>query len=366
MSRVDDALDVALWSPAVPWMTFEPSGRWVRMIASVVAGLALSCAAGDGGLLADAGREGDAGRPADDARASFVVLPDTQFYACAYPEIFEAQVDWIVAETAPRGIAVVLHTGDIVDAPSDRSQWEVAAQSLHRLDEVIPYVIATGNHDILADRSSLVGEYFDPDTLPRTDVVSGYYEADRPDNAFAIIELAGESWLFLGLEFAPRDAVVQWARDVLQEHAALPAVVFTHAYLYSDAERYDRSLVPPQPYHPDDYGLPVEEGVNDGEDLWRKLIEPHENVALVLSGHVIPDGTARSTSLRASGSQVHEVLANYQRCDTCPCAEVQGGGGYLRVIELDPASRRLHVTTYSPFLDESLQDDENAFDLDLD
>jgi hypothetical protein len=182
----------------------------------------------------------------------------------------------------------------------------------------------------------------------------------RLDNAFAVVELAGTRWLFVGLEFGPRDAVVRWAADVLRAHAELPALVFTHAYLYSDGRRYDRARMPPQPYHPDLYALTPEQGINDGEDLWRTLIEPNPNVRLVLSGHVIPDGTARAVAIRADGSRVHELLANYQLCDLCPCAEVEGGGGYLRLLEFD-AQGQVQVSTYSPYLDAWLQDAENEF-----
>jgi hypothetical protein len=127
----------------------------------------------------------------------------------------------------------------------------------------------------------------------------------------------------MGLEFGPRDAVVAWADGVLKKHAQLPAVLFTHAFLYSDGTRYDRARSPAQPYHPDDYGFTPEQGINDGEDLWRKLIEPNENVRLVLSGHVIPDGLARAVARRESGKAVQQVLADYQLCDSCPCPEAE-------------------------------------------
>jgi hypothetical protein len=186
------------------------------------------------------------------------------------------------------------------------------------------------------------------------------------DNSYAITQVAGQRWLFLGLEFGPRDAVVDWADAVLSAHADIPALLFTHAYLYSDGTRYDRTRDPPQPFHPDTYGLTPEQGINDGEDLWRKLVEPHENVKLVASGHVLPDGTARAVSQRASGSAVHELLANYQTCELCPCAEVEGGGGYLRLLTFDADGGAIHVRTYSPYLDAALSDDENEFTLELD
>lgn len=294
------------------------------------------------------------------------MLPDTQYYACAYPEIFDAQTEWIAAQVRARGIAVVLHTGDIVDQANSQAQWQVAFDSLRRLDGVVPYMLTTGNHDIASDRSSLISEYVSPQANLCHGNEWDFFHATPPANSFMVVEVGRAQWLFVGLEYAPRDVVVDWAGHVLDEHAELPALVFTHAYLYNDGTRYDRSIKPLQPFHPDSSTLDLADGVNDGEDLWRKLIEPHENVKMVLSGHVIPDGTARSIARRSSGTFVHQVLANYQMCNMCPCAEVQGGGGYLRTLELDPLGRRIHVSTYSPFLDASLKDDENDFTLDLD
>jgi hypothetical protein len=111
--------------------------------------------------------------------------------------------------------------------------------------------------------------------------------------------------------------------------------------------------------------------VNDGEDLWQKLIKPNRNVQFVFCGHVVGDGhglgfaTARLTSVRDDGSRVHQVLANYQYCLGGPCTEVHGGNGFLRLLRFVPDEHVVHVQTYSPYLDQSLTDDANQFDLDL-
>jgi hypothetical protein len=292
-------------------------------------------------------------------------MPDTQFYACAYAEIFRAQTAWIADNLAPMGIRLVVHTGDIVDT-NDHAQWSVAADAMHLLDGFVPYLLAPGNHDIDAGRGSLIDAYFHPHDLTNggcTQVV--LEQPDRIENSYAVVPLRGQPWLFVGLEFGPRDAVIEWARDVLDAHRELPAVLFTHAYLYADDTRYDRAIQPLQPYHPDAYRITASEGIGDGQDLWEALVEPHENVKLVLSGHVIPDGVARGAARRSSGSVVHELLANYQRCGSCPCAEVEGGGGYLRILELDASGQSFHVSTYSPYLDDYLTDAENRFELPL-
>lgn len=295
--------------------------------------------------------------------ASFVLLPDTQFYACRYPEIFQAQTEWILQAKEAEGVGIVVHTGDVVDDPSSAAQWQVAADAMHVLDGEVPYLMASGNHDIDLSRDEYLSAYFRQEDLlgARRDRFCFRY-AERVTDAYALVELRNQRWLFLTLPFAPLDADIAWAGDVLRDHAAVPTVLLTHAYLYSDGLRYDRNDDRDQKYHPDDYGL---SDVNDGEDIWRKLVEPNENVKLVLSGHVLPDGTARAESEREDGSVVHEVLTNYQTCEACPCEGVQGGNGYLRVFTLSEDHTTLSVRTYSPYLDASLADSENEFVLEL-
>jgi hypothetical protein len=295
---------------------------------------------------------------------ALIVLPDTQYYACAYHEIFHAQDTWIASRAAAADIGLVVHTGDVVDKDVDE-QWDVASTSFRALDGTVPFLVTTGNHDLRADRRSRISEHFPVSRLRATPGFGGTMEADRVDNSYAFAELGGRTWIVIGLEFAPRNASVAWADALLTEHADKPAILFTHAYLYSTGQRYDRRYKSTQFRHPDWYHLTPEQGINDGEDLWQKLVTVHESVKIVLSGHVIPDGTARAVSIRPNGSRVHELLANYQTCGKCPCLEAEGGSGYLRILDFARDGESITVKTYSPYLDKSLRDPENEFVLDI-
>jgi hypothetical protein len=144
---------------------------------------------------------------------------------------------------------------------------------------------------------------------------------------------------------------------VLKRHANLPAIVLTHAYLDADGTRYDHASRGDQPWNPHRYFADDQAGaVNDGEELWRKLISRHDNVRFVLCGHALDDGTGRLTSRRADGSAVQQIVANFQ---TGPL----GGAGYLRLMRFSPRDRTVDVQTYSPYLDRYKRDPENEFDL---
>jgi hypothetical protein len=325
-------------------------------------------AGGSDGATSD-GAAGDGAAPA--GAFTVVVLPDTQYYAVAYPEIFNAQADWIVANRDALNIAFVVHEGDVVDSDVT-AQWERAASSLHRLDGVVPYLVTAGNHDYRNGcRDTMIDTYFPVSGFAAYPWFGGTFEPGRIENNFALVPVGGgASWLVMELEFGPRDEVLTWADAVLALHPDVPAMIVTHAYLYNDGSRYDLTTRPDQYWSPHNYGLTG--SVNDGEQMWQVLISQHDNVKFVLSGHALPpnpaadpDAKGHLTSARANGTTCHQILANYQTCSAPPCPETMGGDGYLRMMRFDPAVARVSVKTYSPYLQRFKTDDANQFELPL-
>jgi hypothetical protein len=95
--------------------------------------------------------------------------------------------------------------------------------------------------------------------------------------------------------------------------------------------------------------------VNDGEELWQKLVSPHKGFVLTLNGHVLEDGAGRMTSKGAHGQTVHQLLANYQN-------RAEGGAGYMRLIEFLPDGS-LMVRSFSPSLSRIKTADDQQFAL---
>ena len=293
----------------------------------------------------------------DEHAFTIVSLPDTQYYAARHPEILDAQADWIVREHASRGLAFVVHEGDIVDS-DDPTQWRRASSSLRKLDGVVPYVLASGNHDYARSgdhitRRTRMGAFFEESRLGGAPCDAPTFEPGRIENSCRILETPAGPWLVLSLEFGPRDAVLAWADALARRYQALPAIVLTHAYLASDDTRYDHRARHDQLWSPYRY-LP---GVNDGEEIWQKLVVKNDNIRFVLCGHDLGDGIGRLTSVRPDGTKVHQLLANYQM-------GALGGAGYLRLMEFLPGRRRVRVRTYSPYLDRFKTDPDNDFSLD--
>ena len=296
---------------------------------------------------------------------TIVALPDTQYYSSKYPEIFDAQTRWIVSERALGNLAFVLHEGDLVDSDDD-AQWTVAARSMRLLDGVIPYVVSMGNHDYgpggdgsPVTRSTMIDSYFPVWKFSQFPWFKGTFHPAHIENNYALIDVpgGGGQWLVVSLEFGPRDVVLAWADSVVKRYPTTPTMIVTHAYLYQDNTRYNHLARVGQKWNPHDYPLGLTPGaVNDGEEIWQKLVLGNSNIQFVLSGHVLDHGTGRLTSTRPDGTVVNQILANYQMLP-------MGGSGYLRLMQFFPATRTVRIRTYSPYLNAFKDDAENDFEL---
>ena len=311
----------------------------------------------------DKGTEAAAPLPFVGDSWTLVLLPDTQLYAQDHPHIFTSQTRWIVENRASRNIAFVVHEGDITNNNNPK-QWTNAKNSLSLLDGVVPYALAPGNHDYGPDgrtttRDTLLNEYFPVSLFDKLPTFGGVYQRRRLDNSYHLFSAGGRNWLVLALEFGPRDGVVQWANVVLDRYSHRSAIIVTHAYMWYDDTQYDHTTPAGQTHNPHHYPVGRLPGsVNDGKELWDKLIYKHKNVAFVLCGHVGGDGAGRLTSTGEHGNPVHQLLANYQMLP-------EGGQGYLRLLEFLPDEKTVQVKTYSPYMDRYKTGNQQQFVLDL-
>ncbi len=298
---------------------------------------------------------------------TFAVLPDTQFYSESFPATFMAQTEWIMEQKAQRRIAGVFHLGDITNRNS-RPQWENARRAMKVLDDGgMPYCMVPGNHDYseggaCRDRMTLLHEYFKPEELRKAAHWGGNYdkEPERMENNFQYMEAAGRKFLILGLEFGPREDVIRWANEVAAAHKDREIILLSHAIIYHDDTRYNwKKFGGKQGNNPHSFTLAKATGddINDGEELWEKLVSKHENFILTLNGHVTHDGLGRYESQTPAGRAVPQVLVNFQM-------RPNGGDGWLRLIEM---RRDGSAQTYdfSPMRKQRNESAQNQFALKL-
>lgn len=296
---------------------------------------------------------------------TIAVLPDTQMYCERWPEHFHSQADWIVANKDRHNIQFVVHLGDITNRNTP-PQWEVAQASMKKLDGVVPYSLALGNHDLgpggnCTTRETYLNEYFPLSVAEKSPTLAGLMDERRLDNSYHTFSAAGRKFLVLALEFGPRDEVVAWADAVVANHPDHWVLLTTHAYMYFDDTRYDWAKYGvKQKWNPHSYGTSkLDGGTNDAQQLWDKLIVKHKNFFMTLNGHVLEDGLGRLSSENPAGGQVHQMLVNYQM-------KKEGGEGYLRLVEFLPDGKSVQIKAYSPSLDHYKTDEQNQFVLELD
>ena|GEM_PF-280925 len=295
----------------------------------------------------------------DPQKFSFVILPDTQFYTQSFPHIFDAQTRWIVNNRFARNIAFVMHEGDVTDTNSSTA-WQEASESMQLLDGLVPYSILPGNHDMgiggAADTrdTTLFNTFFPVSRFSSYPWFGGTYEPGKMDNSFFRFTAGGQKWLVLSLEFGPREEVLQWANQVVAAHPDHLVAVVSHTHVYFDGTLHGSN--PSHLWNPHSYGIASQPGgVNDGQEVWDKLIRLHPNIRFVFNGHVL-NNNAMLIGTGDHGNPVYQMLANYQYMEN-------GGNGYLRILEFDTVARTVSVTTYSPWLDTFLTDPANQFTL---
>ena len=292
---------------------------------------------------------------------TIVVLPDTDEEVFGYPQTFQAQTQWIVNNASALNIQMVLGEGDNVDSTTT-AQYQTADAAIRLLDSAqVPYLLAIGNRDYdnnqPAARTAGTGNFnlfFGPSRYSSYSWYGGQYPTGSNENFYGTLTIGGKEFLFLMLEFYPRDSALSWARSVMQAHSNDEVIIVTHAYEYFDNTRVGGCASA----GPLDYSLT---NVHDGEKLWDNFVKQYKNVTLVLSGHFVNgDNSGEAVGRRVdpgiNGNLVNQVLANYERLGS-------GGNGYLRIMKFRPSLNVIEVTTYSPTLNSYLTDTKNQFTL---
>lgn len=278
---------------------------------------------------------------------SFVLLPDIQNETQYYPQVLNSEIQWITNSQQSLNIQAVLGLGDITNNGSDNSQWINADAAIHQLDLAqIPYFLAIGNHDYdnLSPQSRSTQGYNQWFGAARYDeypwYVGNYNDAN--EDFYGVVNINGTNYLFLVLEFVPRDPVVNWAASVIAANPDKEVFLITHSFLYTDGTRVDQCDT--QDMNGDNYG----------DKLWTKLVSQYPNIDMVVNGHLTNAHGSRRADLGIAGNLVNQMFSNYQLM-------ANGGDGYFRILTFHPATNTIDVKTYSPTLNTYMTDDANQF-----
>ena len=173
-------------------------------------------------------------------------LPDTQKYSELYPEIFQAQTQWIVNNRGELDIKFVSHYGDLVEHGIGLlalQEYENAAAAMRLLlKEDIPHGIVAGNHDVLEsgsarqtyDESNYL-QYFGPQWYEQRDWFGGASESGL--STYQLFEGNNTEFIALHLHLETPHTELAWAQGIINENRDKPVMVTTHRYL-QDAEDF--------------------------------------------------------------------------------------------------------------------------------
>lgn len=151
--------------------------------------------------------------------------------------------------------------------------------------------------------------------------------------------------LHIGLQFDPPDSSLAWARRVIKRFPGIPTLVTVHKYLDRDGRRADTPAL--------DLSV-LDRRDNNPQMVWDEFISQHDQVFMVLSGHI--GGQGYSVDHNDDGHEVHQMLADYQgRSRVARQAAgsqdkgLSTGDGWLRLLDFDLDSARptVKVRTYS-------------------
>lgn len=313
--------------------------------------------------------------PLSDKGFNIVLLGDPQNYTkFDYNQpVFDLMMAWTQHHLDTLNVKAVLCTGDLVDQnenivppfprfanlPSEM-QWQYISKEFERLDNRVPYLISTGNHDYgyLRSENSMTRfpDFFKPDRnwnqWGKTLVSTFPNRNGNQSLENAAMEITDPNWgklLIIVAEFAPRDEVLDWAKklcesDKFKDHKV---IFMTHSYMTGfDAQRYVKEHYKIQP-------------ANSGEQIWQKLIYPSKNILLVLCGHYAKPNerydytTGFRTDKNVAGRDVHQMMFNCQGIGGGMSGN--GGEGFLRLLEFMPDGKTVEVRTYSPLFGYSAQ-----------
>lgn len=312
-----------------------------------------------------------------DGSWSVIMIPDLQNYVKwgRNQPIMDLMMAWIEDNLDSLNIKMVVCVGDLVENDekitndydgnqTTQQQWEAVSHAFSRLDGKVPYIAATGNHDYSIDRqgnrTSHYSEFFTSERNylnQKILVQNSRNEQGKPtleNSAYELKGLNGQDYLFMTVEFAPRDTVVTWAKRIadMEQYREHRIVLVTHNYLNAKDEHTagEVNWLFWEPYAIDNViqksqkiKLPL---ANNGKQLWEKLVQPASNIELVLCGHISGEGYRSDENV--AGKAVHQMLFDAQSMGGGH-RHGNGGDGWLRILEFFPDNKTVKVKTFSPF-----------------
>lgn len=349
-----------------------PKTSFVRSMANL---LVIDGPRTSSGLLDEVGVSNNAFADPGDYDFALNHMPDTQFLAEGFRDVFRRQASWIVANADARKIAYSSHTGDLIENwmnghhVDERANREYqAAQDIMTLlnDANVPNGVMPGNHDNMWGRNNdKYNEYFPVEMYSKKE---WYGESWQPGDNSAHTDFfkAGElDFMVISLQYSPSQEQLDWAAAQAAAHPNHNVIIAAHSYLHTTNVR-------------DSYEL---RSTGNADEIWERVIAPNDNVFMAFGGHY--HGVATNYADPVTGDQVDatttsngtavvhngvggsrrtvvEMLADYQGYRSTLLEDdatatrsdyLDRDAGFQRLLQFDLDAGLMGINTYSPNLD---------------
>ncbi len=288
---------------------------------------------------------------------SIVVIPDQQVLSGHYTEYLDDLYRWIAENAEKENIKFAINLGDITDYNSE-PEWLLSLEALELIEGIVPYAFVPGNHEYvipgsykydgygyrnLTEMNKYFGNIYDDQAE-----FGGTYD-DGVENSWHEFSACGNQYLVFALEYAPRDSVLAWASEIIEAHPYHQVILSTHSYLDSDATRMGNTG------YGSAYGFLYEEGKEDpnsAREMWDEFVSQHENIIMILCGHISTDNVVYRSDKGVNGNEVLQMLIDGQDLD-----HLYRGGGFLALMRFDANGENMELTYFSPYHGENGEDE---------
>jgi len=302
---------------------------------------------------------GDCDHTQCDYAYSFAVVGDTQnlnILDCKNgTEHMKTLYSWIVNNKESKNIKYVLGLGDITQAYHRdyqtwvggkkvniiQPEWDNAAEAIALLDNVIPYSLVRGNHDV----SYYLNDKFGKGSLGEDGVsytgtayynalkalcntndeegrpMAGFLDENKIEDTYRKVIIGDHKYIIFTLDWHQTEECITWLNDTLTANSDYRAIITVHEFVTRDGSITDD----PEstfPYENRTGSRPAWEEVSSSGGnvfprvLWENALSKHANVEMLLCGHVDEDDIITTQMRGENGNAVTCMLIDAQTVDT--------------------------------------------------
>ena len=282
-------------------------------------------------------------------------LPDVQYMTQNNPDKLHPMFSYLIDNAQKQNIQYVIGLGDMTNT-NVMPQWQAISKEIGRLNGIIPYSIICGNHDIAFDSPvSMFDMVFGKSNSYYGKHVAangGSFNEGSVKNTYLLFSVGKVDYIIINLDFGATGDILEWMDGILTEHADRRAIIATHGYLNSDGTTLNKG----------DYATPssYRDYLTDGDTMWDTFISKHENVDMVVCGHMHSDNIVCAPATGDNGNTVYQLLMDPQSTD-----KKLSGLGIVALMRFTEDGDHARVDYYSTVLGKFFMESNSDITLDF-